>query len=49
MTIAAIGAVIIGATEEAATVVLLFLVGELQAHAVHIRLEASGLHHKIWK
>lgn len=29
MTIAAVGAVIIGATEEAATVVLLFLVGEL--------------------
>lgn len=29
MTVAAVGAVIIGATEEAATVVLLFLVGEL--------------------
>lgn len=41
MTIAAIGAVIIGATEEAATVVLLFLVGELLEGVAASRARAS--------
>ncbi|CAN7496057.1 heavy metal translocating P-type ATPase [Mesorhizobium amorphae] len=41
MTIAAIGAVIIGATEEAATVVLLFLVGELLEGVAAGRARAS--------
>ncbi|RYE08438.1 MAG: cadmium-translocating P-type ATPase [Hyphomicrobiales bacterium] len=41
MTIAAIGAVIIGATEEAATVVLLFLVGELLEGIAARRARAS--------
>ncbi len=41
MTIAAIGAVIIGATEEAATVVLLFLVGELLEGVSTNRARAS--------
>ena len=45
MTIAAVGAVIIGATEEAATVVLLFLVGELLegVAARRARSSISGL------
>jgi len=41
MSIAAIGAVIIGATEEAATVVLLFLVGELLEGVAAGRARAS--------
>ncbi len=41
MSIAAIGAVIIGATEEAATVVLLFLVGELLEGVAASRARAS--------
>ncbi|HEV2515621.1 MAG TPA: heavy metal translocating P-type ATPase [Devosia sp.] len=41
MTIAAIGAVFIGATEEAATVVLLFLVGELLEGVAAGRARAS--------
>ncbi|RJT28170.1 cadmium-translocating P-type ATPase [Mesorhizobium waimense] len=41
MTIAAVGAVIIGATEEAATVVLLFLVGELLEGVAAGRARAS--------
>ena len=41
MTIAAIGAVVIGATEEAATVVLLFLVGELLEGVAAGRARAS--------
>lgn len=41
MTIAAVGAVIIGATEEAATVVLLFLVGELLEGVAASRARAS--------
>jgi Cd2+/Zn2+-exporting ATPase len=41
MTIAAVGAVIIGATEEAATVVLLFLVGELLEGVAARRARAS--------
>jgi len=41
MSIAAIGAVIIGATEEAATVVLLFLVGELLEGVAATRARAS--------
>jgi len=41
MTIAAIGALIIGATEEAATVVLLFLVGELLEGVATGRARAS--------
>jgi Cd2+/Zn2+-exporting ATPase len=41
MSIAAIGAVIIGATEEAATVVLLFLVGELLEGLAARRARAS--------
>ena len=41
MTIAAIGAVFIGATEEAATVVLLFLVGELLEGVAASRARAS--------
>lgn len=41
MTIAAVGAVIIGATEEAATVLLLFLVGELLEGVAASRARAS--------
>ena len=41
MSIAAIGAVVIGATEEAATVVLLFLVGELLEGVAASRARAS--------
>jgi Cd2+/Zn2+-exporting ATPase len=41
MTIAAVGAVLIGATEEAATVVLLFLVGELLEGVAAGRARAS--------
>jgi Cd2+/Zn2+-exporting ATPase len=41
MTIAAVGAVLIGATEEAATVVLLFLVGELLEGLAAGRARAS--------
>nr|WP_236899941.1 heavy metal translocating P-type ATPase [Devosia sp. SL43] len=41
MTIASVGAVIIGATEEAATVVLLFLVGELLEGVAASRARAS--------
>lgn len=41
MTIAAVGAVIIGATEEAATVVMLFLVGELLEGVAASRARAS--------
>lgn len=41
MSIAAIGAVIIGATEEAATVVLLFLVGEMLEGVAASRARAS--------
>lgn len=41
MTIAAVGAVVIGATEEAATVVLLFLVGEMLEGVAAGRARAS--------
>lgn len=41
MTIAAVGAVVIGATEEAATVVLLFLVGEVLEGVAASRARAS--------
>ena len=41
MTVAAVGAVFIGATEEAATVVLLFLVGELLEGVAATRARAS--------
>lgn len=41
MTVAAVGAVIIGATEEAATVVLLFLVGEMLEGVAASRARAS--------
>lgn len=41
MTIAAVGAVLIGASEEAATVVLLFLVGELLEGVAAARARAS--------
>ncbi|MDB5541384.1 MAG: zntA [Devosia sp.] len=51
MTIAAVGAVIIGATEEAAIVVLLFLVGELLEGVAAGRARASirGLTHLVPK
>lgn len=41
MTVAAVGAVIIGATEEAATVVLLFLIGELLEGVAASRARSS--------